>query len=407
MSHLSSKTLSTNANDYQSISAEGPSHVLEILSSIFAEIWTTLKMLPACTRALHRTRIWAGTRLSSSNSNQLAKQTPGEKVRTRIVVENVPRVHDNDGAEMNTRGWLGEDDQANARRMLTTLSPRYLTAADYTILSNRPHPAIAFIPRTQSFPIRFFKTDTAYQPFPPGTRGFLYYYVPRHLPPMAGGLRFRITPRGHPASFEDGHDLLHEGLPWEISLVNIASAVGRKTVLRDQLLKEGLVTQADLDHCCAITPNKKRLDPKITLYRLAQPFPVAFHRGLYAWVVGEAEIKPWSYAFMFADNRAQYRPLVRPYTGSALAQFELSTLPEHAGRPVVVMRIVKMLTPPTCVVPGYDNAIPTPVEGELFLRPMGHARATRLQPWYCDLAAESSDSAAALRTLVEERLLAL
>jgi hypothetical protein len=136
---------------------------------------------------------------------------------------------------------------------------------------------------------------------------------------MAGGLRFRITPRGLPSSFPDGHDLLHEGLPWEVPLASIASAVGRKAVLRQQLLNEGLVTQADLDKCLALTPNKKRLDSKITLYRLGQPFPVAFHHGLHVWVVGGSEVKPWTYTYMFADNRAQYRPLVRPWTGASRA----------------------------------------------------------------------------------------
>jgi hypothetical protein len=67
------------------------------------------------------------------------------------------------------------------------------------------------------------------------------------------------------------------------------------------------------------------------------------------------------------------------------------------------MRIVKMLTAPTCVLPDYDNTIPAPVEGELVRRPMGKARSSRLQPWYCDVVAEQSDSAAALRMLVEVR----
>jgi hypothetical protein len=67
-----------------------------------------------------------------------------------------------------------------------------------------------------------------------------------------------------------------------------------------------------------------------------------------------------------------------------------------------------MLTAPTCVVPAYDTRIPAPVEGELFRRPMGHARGVTVQPWYCDLAQSSdsdsdSDSAAALRLLVEVR----
>ncbi|KAJ6510628.1 hypothetical protein C8R45DRAFT_393389 [Mycena sanguinolenta] len=323
-----------------------------------------------------------------------------EKVRTRIVVNNVPHLRDHDDAETNTRGWFDEEDEPNHLRRLSTLNPLYLTTSDYTILSHLPHPCVAFIPGNLSFPVRYFKKAAAYQPFPPRTRGFFYYHVPRDLPPVAGGLRFRLTPRGHPASFHDGHDLLHDGLPWQISLPSIATAAGRKSVLLQQLLHEGLVTQADVDNCRTLMPTKKRLDPRLTLYRLAQPFPIGFQHGLHAWVVGETQVLPWTYN-MFADHRMHCRA-VRPYAGSALAQFELST--QHAGRDTVVMRIVKMLAPPTCVVPDYDNIIPAPVEGELVHRPMGRARSSRLQPWFCDLTAESSDSAAALRMLVENTL---
>ncbi|KAJ7764915.1 hypothetical protein B0H16DRAFT_1310562 [Mycena metata] len=307
---------------------------------------------------------------------------------------------------MNTRDWLNEDEEDNNYRILSTLNPTYLKSTDYTNLSHHLNPSISFLPRTSSFTVRFFQKDGKHQPFPPRTRGFFYYRSPQlGLPPLAGGLRFRLTSSGHPSSFSNGVDLLHEGLPWQISLGSVAAAVGPKAVLREHLLLEGLVTQADLDRCRAVSPNKKRFDHKITLFRLKQPFPVAFDRGLHAWIVGsgDAPALRWTYAYMFADNRMSMRPLVRPYSGSALAQFELSTLPEHAGGTVVVFRIVNMLEPPSCVLDSYDNAIPMPVEGELVRRPMGHARASRLQPWFCDLAKEDSDSAAALRALVEVR----
>ncbi|KAJ6510626.1 hypothetical protein C8R45DRAFT_1088785 [Mycena sanguinolenta] len=256
-----------------------------------------------------------------------------------------------------------------------------------------------------SFPIYYFFKGADRQPFPPRTAGFFYYHVPRDLPPMAGGLRFRITASENPASFQDGHDLLHEGLPWQISLPSIATAVGRRTVLREQLLHEGLVTPADLDKCCAMMQNKQRLDHNRTLYRLAQPFVIHFHTKLHAWVVSGTEVKPWIHD-MFAEHRAQYTQeclshSIWPYTGSALAQFELSTLPEHAGSDTVVMRIVKILDQPTCIVPGYDSSIPPPVEGELVSRTTNRARIPRLQPWFRKLAPGSSGFAAALRILVE------
>ncbi|KAJ7079358.1 hypothetical protein C8R43DRAFT_910147 [Mycena crocata] len=308
---------------------------------------------------------------------------------------------------MNTRNWLNEDDTQLNHRILSTLNPAELKSTDYTILSHAVHPSVAFLPRTQSFPIRFFKKDSTYQPFPPGTRGFLYFRsAPQHLHPMAGGVRFRITPAAHPSTFSAGYDLLHQGLPWQVALRNIATATGPKVVLRDQLLHEGLITQEQLHKCLAATSQKKRIDPKLTLYHLNQPFPVTFDQSSYVWIVGRSESKCWAYAYMFADNRKDFRPLVRPYSGSALAQFELSTLPEHAGTETLAMRIVKMLQAPTCVLPDYDGYIPPPVEGELVRRPMGHARATRVQPWYCDVSGPS-DSAAILRMLVQVHSLPL
>ncbi|KAJ7235096.1 hypothetical protein B0H12DRAFT_1076182 [Mycena haematopus] len=360
-----------------------------------------MHLFSACQRlALRGTTLLSTSTTRLLSSNTPAQQTGYKKVRTRIVVDDVPHLGDDNDAEMNTRGWFDEEDEPQHKRRLSTLNPLHLTTADYTILSRQPHPCVAFTPGNVAFPIRFFKKDAEYQPFPPYTRGFFYYYVPRDLPPMAGGLRFRITPRGHPASFQDGEDLLHDGLPWQISLPNIATAVGRKIVLRQQLLNEGLVTQAVLDKCRTMMPTRKRLDPKVTLYRLEQPFLVGFDHVLYAWAIGETEIKP-ILLYMLTDHRKHWQRGMRPYTGSALAQFELSTLPEHAGSDTVVMRIVKMLTPPTCVVPGYDNYIPAPVEGELLRRTMGHGHGARLQYWYCNLAAETSDCAAALRMLVE------
>lgn len=50
-------------------------------------------------------------------------------------------------------------------------------------------------------------------------------------------------------------------------------------------------------------------------------------------------------------------------------RFELSTLPQHAGSRVVVLRVVKLIDPPKLRVPNYDGHLPPPVEGELVQRP--------------------------------------
>ncbi|KAJ7915656.1 hypothetical protein B0H13DRAFT_1610166 [Mycena leptocephala] len=285
---------------------------------------------------------------------------------------------------MNTHDWFDEENKDNITAVDDPQSGIPHCRRLYHSQVCRP-PAHLLHSTHPVLPYPYFKKDGAYQPFPVEARGFFYYHAPQTCPQWAGGLRFRITPRGLPSSFPDGHDLLHEGLPWAVpSRASPPPSAGRRPA--PAAAKRRARHTGDLDKCLALTPNKKRLDSKITLYRLGQPFPVAFHHGLHVWVVGETEVKPWTYTYMFADNRAQYRPLVRPIRSR---QFELSTLPEHAGTDTVVMRIVKMLTAPTCVLPDYDNTIPAPVEGELVRRPMGKARSSRLQPWYCDVVARA------------------
>ena len=52
--------------------------------------------------------------------------------------------------------------------------------------------------------------------------------------------------------------------------------------------------------------------------------------------------------------------------GSALARFELSTLPEHKGTRTILLRFLKIMTPVECVLPHYDDYICWPKEGELY-----------------------------------------
>jgi hypothetical protein len=56
------------------------------------------------------------------------------------------------------------------------------------------------------------------------------------------------------------------------------------------------------------------------------------------------------------------------HVGSALARFELLTLPEYRGKRVVVLRIMKFLTPVTCIIPDYDGWVAFPKEGEILYR---------------------------------------
>ncbi|KAJ7240131.1 hypothetical protein B0H12DRAFT_57328 [Mycena haematopus] len=87
---------------------------------------------------------------------------------------------------------------------------------------------------------------------------------------------------------------------------------------------------------------------------------------------------------------------VAPWTGSAVARFESSTSPEHAGRRVVCLRIVKIVTPFSCTVEQYKGRIVKPEEGQLLTMCVrGRAPA----PWSYDIDAKNSAPASALRVL--------
>ncbi|KAJ6632486.1 hypothetical protein B0H10DRAFT_1977531 [Mycena sp. CBHHK59/15] len=216
---------------------------------------------------------------------------------------------------MNIHNWYNQEDKQQNLRILTTLNPQRLRHTGFVDCLPVPYPHVSFYPGTPAIPIHFYKKNGVHQPFPAATRGFLYFHRPSDAPALAAGIR--LTPNGRPSSFRDGTDLQGpEGLPWQISLFKIAHAVGRVEELRTQLLAEGLIHETDLTEARDATPTRKRLDPRLTLYSLSQPFPVAFERTLRLWVAGVHATRLWTYDFMFADNRMQFRPLVRPYAGA-------------------------------------------------------------------------------------------
>lgn len=48
-----------------------------------------------------------------------------------------------------------------------------------------------------------------------------------------------------------------------------------------------------------------------------------------------------------------------------MVRFELSTLPEHAGANMIVVRILKILQPVECLLPDYDGYHERPEAGSL------------------------------------------
>src|SRR4051812_26499937 len=124
---------------------------------------------------------------------------------------------------------------------ISTLDPERLLPSDYMDLSGHFN-------RT---PLR--KTELSYSgspiPFPPNTRGFFYYHRDPALPPIAGQLRFRLTPKRDPASFAEGTDLLRTDFrPWGRSLLIMAAQRGYALILA-RLLEDGLIDSELLGKC--------------------------------------------------------------------------------------------------------------------------------------------------------------
>ena len=149
----------------------------------------------------------------------------------------------------------------NPRRRIRTLDPAKLTLDDHLDLSSMTYPSLRFVPRSaKSLP-----GDTPWtwrfayiiklgdlERFPPGTHGFMYYHVPPNSSPLAGELRFRITPSTSPMSFAAGADLLAENdQPWRYPLYKIMMRPEASREIAALLLQDQLVSQRTLDLAAA------------------------------------------------------------------------------------------------------------------------------------------------------------
>ena len=149
----------------------------------------------------------------------------------------------------------------NPRRRIRTLDPAKLTLDDHLDLSSMTYPSLRFVPRSaKSLP-----GDTPWtwrfayiiklgdmERFPPGTHGFMYYHVPPNSSPLAGELRFRITPSISPMDFAAGADLLIENdQPWRYPLYKIMMRPEASREITALLLQDQLVSQRTLDLAAA------------------------------------------------------------------------------------------------------------------------------------------------------------
>ncbi|KAF5377939.1 hypothetical protein D9615_006726 [Tricholomella constricta] len=251
-------------------------------------------------------------------------------------------------------------------RKIQTLNRDLLTASDFLDLSQIREPAIKLPTGSARFAYLATKIQKK-KPFPPNTRGFLYWHHDPSLPPTAGGIRFRLVPEPDPTLFASGTDLLYpNAVPWTIHILSLACSNSDYASMKAQLIAERLVDTASFESLDKGTPRHKWYS--IFIHKLDQPFEldITRHFSVIRIISRTRSGKVYLRTLLY-DWRAFVKGF--PYTGRILVRFEPSPFPEHARPaprpPVIVLRVLKILTPIKVILPQYDMHVPVPVEGAL------------------------------------------
>lgn len=187
-------------------------------------------------------------------------------------------------------------------RKVPNLEPHMLRTEDFVDISNQKRVNFSRISSSvhrsyEKSRLRYAGLDAIkYIPFPAGTRGFLYYYIPDDLPEplssIAGELRFRLTMDNRPESFGEGVDLCTpDGLPWAIPLRTIIHSPNLKGFLLKLTTRtragEPPVSEDTVERCRKLfTEETSRQLYKNTIYSLGQPFAVKLDASsVRLWVV--------------------------------------------------------------------------------------------------------------------------
>ncbi|KAJ7327584.1 hypothetical protein DFH08DRAFT_940842 [Mycena albidolilacea] len=156
-------------------------------------------------------------------------------------------------------------------------------------------------------------------------------------------VRFRphVPDSSTATEIKHGYDLLSpSGLPWQVTLPQVACRAVYAGI-RDQLLEKNLVTVEQLSQCLAIFGDRGSVNPRTTLFRMDQKFPVDFSPASNVTAVGQA-LYSFKMEHMFQAYAGDKRCF--PWAGSGLVRFEPSTDPQYSQRRVVHLRITKIVT---------------------------------------------------------------
>ena len=156
--------------------------------------------------------------------------------------------------------------------------------------------------------------------FPDDAKGFFYYHTPSKASPVAGQLRFRITPSADPASWSSGRDLCwpHSNDEWKLHLTDIIRAKWKFAALLTLLLTEKLISPELVERCTKLVKWRRKMGPQTVLTGLEQPFYTSFsdhNRGRFA-VIGREDAEFVHVRPFFRDLRFQQVDL---YTGMCIS----------------------------------------------------------------------------------------
>ncbi|KAJ7110622.1 hypothetical protein C8R44DRAFT_800346 [Mycena epipterygia] len=278
------------------------------------------------------------------------------------------------------------------RRIISTLDPKLLEPGDILEMSHKKTARINFPgsdTRGLGALLIYVQTKDGRLPFPPNSRGFLYYHSEPPASPLESSVRFRLAPDNTPSSFLHGQDLLTPwGLPWRILLPQIACHA-EYTKIRQQLQHEDLATSEQFSQCRDVF-HGHRIHPEYTLFRLDSTFLVNFSGKIHITTVGDV-----LHSVYLEPHRDEGYNSHFCLSGSAHARFEPSTRPEHAGCRVVHLRILKIVEPVAFTMEGYAGRVVKPKEGELLTVSV---RGSVPEPWAYDIDLKTKHGAA-LRAL--------
>ncbi|KAG6871823.1 hypothetical protein C0995_016112 [Termitomyces sp. Mi166 len=242
-----------------------------------------------------------------------------------------------------------------------TFDPELLTPSDFVALEGRiRHPKFP-----ESYLFYEGKYPATAKPFPKGTRGFLYYYCHPSLPPTFGELRFRVTYSDNPMHFRSGHDLVTPSKTrWSIGLSVLTHRANRDVL--QCLLEDGLVTQEVIDAVLKAPDTLGPVDAHQKLHYLEQPFEIkmdAESTRVDVVLNDKAKSIDLRNLFVVTTKEGSLTSIKLPYVGTLLVCFERSTLPQHKGRNMVVLRVLQFLKRRQLVIPKLKGSVPMPVKG--------------------------------------------